>query len=102
THALDERHGLVQREPLRVVMMGKLREALVDKLYAAAVEERSVARRRHQHRPTAVIRYADDAARHRTPESRARETARPHRADSARRRQPATSSARGRTSRPHA
>ena len=47
---------------LGVVVMGKLRQALVHKFYATAVEERPIARHRHQHRPTAVIRYPDDAA----------------------------------------
>jgi hypothetical protein len=55
THALDQRHGLVQREPLAFVVKGRLRQALVHEFYAAAVEERPIAGHRHQHRPTAVI-----------------------------------------------
>jgi hypothetical protein len=41
--------------------MGKTRQAIVDKLYPATVEERSIVRHRHQYRPAAVIRYPDDA-----------------------------------------
>jgi len=44
------------------VVMRKTRQALVHKLYAAAVKERAIARHRDEHGPTTVIRYADDAA----------------------------------------
>jgi hypothetical protein len=61
-HPLDQRHGSVHREQLTFMVMGKSRQGIVHKLDAAAVEERQIARHRHQHRPTAVIRYSDDAA----------------------------------------
>ena len=62
THALDQCDGLVQRESLGVVVMGKFRQALVHQFYSTAVEERPIGRHRHEYRPTAVIRYPDDAA----------------------------------------
>src|SRR5216684_4292507 len=61
-HPLDQGHGSVHREQLAFMVMGKTRQGLVHKLYAAAVEERPIAGHCHQHRPTAVIRYPDDAA----------------------------------------
>src|SRR5579872_5309352 len=61
-HPLDQGHGTVHRQQLAFMVMGKTRQVLVHKLYAAAVEERPIARHCHQHRPTAVIRYPDDAA----------------------------------------
>lgn len=62
THAFDQRHSLLQREPLGFLVMRNLRQALADEFHAAAVEQRSVSRRGHQHSPAAVIGDADDCA----------------------------------------
>jgi hypothetical protein len=62
THALYQRLGLIPREPLSIVVVGKLREGFVHEFYAPAVEERAITRDGYQHGPAAVIGYADDAA----------------------------------------
>ncbi len=62
SHAIDQRERLVRREQLTFVVMGDRRQILVNKFDAATIEKRSIARYGHQHRPTAVIGYADDAA----------------------------------------
>jgi hypothetical protein len=43
------------------VVMWKRRQRVVDKFYAATVEQRAIARHRHEYCPTAVIRYPDEA-----------------------------------------
>lgn len=43
-------------------MVGKSRQGIVHKFDAAAIEKSAVGRGRHEHRPAAMIRYADDAA----------------------------------------
>ncbi|MBA0085761.1 MAG: hypothetical protein HRJ53_12255 [Acidobacteria bacterium Pan2503] len=58
-HALDQLHGLVEREPLAFAMVWNLRQAFAHELDPAAVEERSITRHGYQHRPTAVIRNPD-------------------------------------------
>ena len=60
-HPLDQDHGLIDREQLAFVVVGDRRQGVVNEFDAAAIEQRPVARRRHQDRPTAVILYADDA-----------------------------------------
>jgi len=44
------------------MVMGDCGQVVIYEFHAAAIQERTVARYRNEHRPTAVIRYADDAA----------------------------------------
>ena len=53
---------VLDRQTLALTVMRNLRQALAHQFHAAAVEERPITRHRHQHRPTAVIGYSDDAA----------------------------------------
>jgi hypothetical protein len=62
-HAFDQRHGLVREQHLPFVMMRNPGQIVVHQLDAAAIEERPIARYRHEHGPTAVIRNSDDAVR---------------------------------------
>src|SRR6267378_1334149 len=50
----------MERKRLPFAVVRNLRQILVHQFDAPTVEERPVARDRHQHRPTAVIRYPDD------------------------------------------
>ncbi len=59
-HTLHQCHCLIKGKPLPFAVVGNLRKVLVHQFDAATVEERSVARNRHQHSLTAVIRYPDD------------------------------------------
>src|SRR4029077_18934526 len=61
-HALYELHGLVEREPLAFAVMRNLGQALAHEFHPAAVKKRPIPRHRYQHRPTAMIRYPNDAA----------------------------------------
>src|SRR5437762_1738352 len=61
-HALDQRHRFGDRELLAFRVVWKRRQALLHEFDAAAVEQRPITCHRYQHRPTPVIRDADDAA----------------------------------------
>ncbi len=60
-HAINQRDSCVDRHHLAFMVMRKRRQRVVNKLDAAAIEQRPIARYCHQHRPAAVIGYADDA-----------------------------------------
>ena len=58
-HFFDQGYGLIGWEQLAFMMVRECRQIVIHELDAAAVEQRSVARDGHQHRPTAMIRYSN-------------------------------------------
>jgi hypothetical protein len=61
-HALHERNCFIERKHLAFAVVRNLGQVAVHQFNAATVKERPVARDRDEHRPAAVVRYADDAA----------------------------------------
>ena len=61
-HALDELHGVVDRQHLTLMVVREAGQVVRDEVDASPIDEGAVRGHGDEHRPAAVVRHADDGS----------------------------------------